>query len=283
MGGQLSDQEWQQQIMANFFDMAIFNDHDMIQLVRDIANPPESGFDEERHLFEYNPLDASDPSATSYQRLLTVTDMMLKLLGAWKKRSRIGQQVNDVEDLDLEDLDLEDLDPNFDINLYQMGQEDRIVLRSYSVLKILEIFEGESEIEKLTEKVNQAVTFLKKTLGLLLGRCLPMALPFPVMSTILSHLISEEGLLKVGLVGEEEKNESESEARVLPLELRDMMNMYDNIAHLYSLIRDVMFSFYRGVRVSTEELRQRKEELIKSVDDMMEALGDKLDSDGPVE
>jgi len=269
MGGQLSDLELQVQR-----EMVIIRN---IRLI-DIDNSPEFGFDEERHLFEYNLLDASDPSATSYQRLLTVTDMMLKLLGAWKKRSRSGQQVNDVEDLDLEDLD-----PNFDINLYQMGQEDRIVLRSYSVLKILEIFEGESEIEKLTEKVNQAVTFLKKTLGLLLGRCLPMALPFPVMSTILSHLISEEGLLKVGLVGEEEKNESESEARVLPLELRDMMNMYDNIAHLYSLIRDVMFSFYRGVRVSTEELRQRKEELIKSVDDMMEALGDKLDSDGPVE
>jgi len=271
MGGQLSDQEMQQ-FMA-YFDLAIFNNHDIIQFVRDIANPPELGFDDERHLFEYNPLDASDPSATSYQRLLTVTDMMLKLLGAWKKRSRSGQQVNDVEDLD----------PDFDINLYQMGQEERIVFRSYSVQKILEIFEGVSEIEKLTEKVNQAVTFLKKILGLLLGRCLPMALPFPVMSTILTHLISEEGLLKVGLVGEEEKNESESEARVLPLELRDMMNMYDNIAHLYSLMRDVMFNFYRSVRVSIEELRQRKEELIKSVDDMMEALGDKLDSDGPVE
>jgi len=59
--------------------------------------------------------------------------------------------------------------------------------------------------------------------------------------------------------------------------------MYHIIAHLYSLIRDVMFSFYRGVRVSIEALRQRKEELIKSVDDMMEALGDKLDSDEPVE
>merc|ERR1719184_630828 len=117
----------------------------MIQLLRDIDNPPELGFDDERHLFEYNPLDASDPSATSYQSLLTVTDMMLKLLGAWKKRSRSGQQVNDVEDLD----------PDFDINLYQMGQEERIVFRSYSVQKILEIFEGVSEIEKLTEKVNQ--------------------------------------------------------------------------------------------------------------------------------
>jgi len=271
MGGQLSDQELQQ-IMAKF-NMAIFNDHDLIQSLRDIDNPPEFGFDEERHLFEYNPLDASDPSETSYQRLLTVTDMMLKLLGAWKKRCRSGQQVND----------LEDLDPNFDINLYQMSQEDRVVLRSYSVRTILEIFEGESEIEKLNEKVNQAGTFLRKILGLLLGRCLPMAMPFPVMSTILSHLIREEGLLKVGLVGEEEEKEAESEARVLPLELRDVMNMYGNMAHLYSLIRDVMFSFYRGVRVSIEELRQRKEDLIKGVDGMMEALGDKLDTDELVE
>merc|ERR1712179_816545 len=251
-------------------------------MFRDIDNPPEFGFDEERHLFEYSPLDNSDPVAISYQRLLTVTDMMLKLLGAWKKRSRSGQQINDVEDLD----------PNLDINLYQMEQKDRVKLRSYSVLKILEIFGGENEMEELTEKVNQAGIFLKKVLSFLVGRCLPTALPFPVMRTILSHLRREEGLHKVGLVGEEEGKEGGLKAGEFS-ELRNMILLYDIIAHLYSLIRDVMFSYYRGVRVSTwgyrgmgvslQGLRQRKENLIKAVDDMIEALGDKLVSDEPVE
>merc|ERR1719244_184721 len=101
--------------------MAILSDH-FIHRLRGIAHPrPEFGFDEERHLFEYNPLDSSDYLATSYQRLLTATDMMFKLLGAWKKRrSKSGQQVNDYEDLD------------FTMNLYQMELEDRIKLRSVS-------------------------------------------------------------------------------------------------------------------------------------------------------
>merc|ERR1719233_536314 len=163
-----------------------------------------------------------------------------------------------------------------------MEQKDRVKLRSYSVLKILEIFEGENEMEELTEKVNQAGIFLKKVLSFLMGRRLPTALPFPVMSTILFHLIREEGLHKVGLVGEEEGKEGGLEAGEFS-ELRDMIHLYDNIAHLYSLIRDVMFSYYRGERVSTGDFRQRKENLIKAVDDMMEALGDKLDSDEPVE
>jgi len=249
--------------------------------LRGIAHPrPEFGFDEERHLFEYNPLDSSDYLATSYQRLLTATDMMFKLLGAWKKRrSKSGQQVNDYEDLDLD----------FTMNLYQMEQENRIKLRSDSVLKVLEIFEGENEIEKLTDKVSQAVTFLKKVLTLLVGRCLPMALPFPVMSTIISHLIREEGLHNVGFVGEEDEKEGELvEAGELP-ELRDMTILYDNIAHVYTFMRDIMFNNNRSVRISMFSMfskvgmRRIKEQVIKGVDDMMEALGDKLDGDEPVE
>jgi len=258
--------------------MAILRDHFTHRLSGIAADPrPEFGFDEERHLFEYNPLDSSDYLATSYQRLLTATDMMFKLLGAWKKRrSKSGQQVNDYEDLDLD----------FTKNLYQMEQENRIKLRSDSVLKVLEIFEGENEIEKLTDKVSQAVTFLKKVLTLLVGRCLPMALPFPVMSTIISHLIREEGLHNVGFVGEEDEKEGELvEAGELP-ELRDMTILYDNIAHVYTFMRDIMFNNNRLVRMSIfskEGLRQKKEEVIKGVDDLMGALGNELDGDKPVE
>jgi len=267
MGEQLSDQELQR-------ILAILN--------------TEFGYDEERHLFEYSPLDYSDLSAISYQRLLTLTDMMSKLLAAWKKRSRSDQQDNDSEDLNR----------YFDRNLYQMKQEDRVKLRSYSVLRVLEIFEGENKIKKIADKVNEAAIFLKKVLGFLLGRCLPMTLPFPVMSTILSHLIREEGLQQVGFVGEEEVKEV---GWLYTHEFRTMVSMYDNIAFLYSLIRDIMFSYHRWFRskrgglyyynTTTEvirfhnfqNMRLRIEYLIRDVDIMKKAFGDKLDSDEPVE
>jgi len=256
---------------------AILRDH-FSHRVRGIPDPrPEFGFDEESHLLEYNPLvDCSDDSAISYQRLLTVADMMFKLLSAWKKRSRSGQQVNDNEDLDLD----------FTKNLYQMEQADRMKLRSHSVLRVLEIFEGENEIERLSVKVSQVATFLKKVLRLLVGRCLPMALPFPVMSTILSHLIREEGLHKVGFVDEEDEKEGELVEVGEFSELRNMTILYDKIANIYTFTRDIMFNNNRLIRMSVyskEGLRQKKEEIIRGVDDMMGSLGDKFDKDESVE
>merc|ERR1719186_630088 len=152
--------------------------------------------------------------------------MMLKLLSAWKKRCRSGQQVNWWK-----------LRPDLNMNLYQMKQEDRIMLRSFSVVKLLKVFGGENEMERLTEKVNQAATLLKKLLSLLVGRCLPMSLPFPVMSNILSHLLRGEGLHKVGFVGKKKEKKGEFEAEELS-EFRDMMILTVNIEHLYILMRD---------------------------------------------
>ena len=75
---------------------------------------------------------------------------------------------------------------NLDLNLYQLEEDIRIKLRSYSVRKLLEVLGGEEEVVKFSEKVDQTLMYLKKVLSCLLARCLPIT-HGPALPSVKKH------------------------------------------------------------------------------------------------
>ena len=225
----------------------------------------EFGFDEERNLFEYDPdTDTIDFYfnfyTISYQKVIAETEMLSKLLSAWKKRSNGSLQV-EFSDADYDNLEL---------NLYQLEDNIRIKLRSYSVRKLCEVLGGEEEVVQFSEKVDQTLVYLKKVLSCILARCLPMDLPYPASRSILSHLLREDGLHRIGFMNSNEE------------EKWTICCLYDGVASFYRGLKMMMFSSYRTTESITEvseNIRQSKDTIEKSFDDLMEMIQE-MDIDG---
>jgi len=210
---------------------------DILDSEDDILDPddiwdPEFGFDEERYLFEFDPItnhihdDPKYPKGPpSYQKVYTKTEMLSKLLDAWQKRSK--------ENLQEEFSDAEYSDLN--VNLYQLEEENRAKLRSFSVRKFLEVIGGQEEVVKFTEKIDQMLIFTKKVLTSILTGCLPMDLPYPALRNILSHMIGEEGLHKVGYMSSDDEVEKVDERFHLHF-------IEDCIMYFYLYMQKLMFN-----------------------------------------
>eukprot|EP00092_Neocalanus_flemingeri_P092579 GFUD01117541.1.p1 GENE.GFUD01117541.1~~GFUD01117541.1.p1 ORF type:complete len:353 (+),score=106.33 GFUD01117541.1:112-1170(+) len=191
-------------------------------------------FDEESYLFEFDPymeyfelMDVDSEVVTmTYQSLMELTEMTYQLLRAWKKRSLNEQNVETTQD-----------DPfhSFGLNLYQLvDPEERDELKTYSVARLLHIFGSNEEVSKFEEEVNQMRKFLRKCFLDILARCLPSALPYPVLSTILSHLKAAKGLHNVGVVTKPECSKM--------MEKEYMGKLYLGMASVYDHLKVVMFN-----------------------------------------
>eukprot|EP00092_Neocalanus_flemingeri_P020795 GFUD01022532.1.p1 GENE.GFUD01022532.1~~GFUD01022532.1.p1 ORF type:complete len:377 (+),score=118.08 GFUD01022532.1:118-1248(+) len=193
----------------------------------------EFGVDEETYLFEFDPFVAydfdkveSDVGTMTYQSLMKLTEMTHQLLRVWKKRSSDEQDVKTTHDDPFNSLGL---------NLYQLvDPKERAELKTYSVAKLLHIFGSNEAVSKFEEEVNQMMKFLRKCFLDILARCLPSALPYPVLSTILSHLQAAKGLHNVGLVTKLECSKM--------MEKEYMGKLYLGMASVYDHLKVVMFN-----------------------------------------
>ena len=192
-------------------------------------------------------------------------DASPKLLSACNKRSNVNLH-KEFSDADYDNLDL---------NLYQLEEDIRIKLRSYSVRKLLEVLGGEEEVVKFSEKVDQTLIYLKKVLSCMLARCLPMDLPFPASKSILSHLLRTDGLHKMGFMSSNEEDELKWEKWTISL--------LDNVvASFYRGLKMMMFNSDRTTESFTEvseSIRQSKDSIEKSFDDLKEMIQG-MDIDG---
>ena len=265
---------------------------------------PEFGFDEERYLFVFHPPSANSLTI-SYQKLASMAKMTSKLFAAWKRRS-LANDLQDEEPLTLSEASLTsklsgDYNKCVDddghhseysqFNLYQLEQEDRAILRAISVKFLLDAMEGEEKLDKFIEKVGRTVTLLEKVLSYIVGRCLPMELPYPAMSSIISNLVDSEGLDKVGLMiddqeesqkkvdkeeesndedDEEDDNEEADSRYSYKSELGIILDLYFELYKLYDYIKFIMFNFPDEpwkifIRGCKERFEKRFDEMTKMI------------------
>eukprot|EP00092_Neocalanus_flemingeri_P039324 GFUD01042814.1.p1 GENE.GFUD01042814.1~~GFUD01042814.1.p1 ORF type:complete len:347 (+),score=114.83 GFUD01042814.1:175-1215(+) len=220
----------------------------------------EFGFDEETFLFEFDPFveyfdmkDDSDVVTMTYQSLVKLTEMTCQLLRAWMKRSSasLGDEQDNKTTQD------EPFNWDFGLNLYQLDPKERDELKSYSVAKLVRIFGSDEEVSKFEKTVNQMGKFLRKCLLDILGSCLPHSLPYPVLSTILSHLMAAKGLHKVGLVTKLKSSKM--------MEMEYMDKLYLSLADVYDHIKVVMFNIYIEPNTHSTEpsLNEKKESVLR--------------------
>merc|ERR1712179_217420 len=203
--------------------------------------------------------DSDDLGGSSYQIVFTKTEMLSKLLGAWQKRSK-GDPQGGFSDAEYSDLDM---------NLYQLEEEDRAKLRSFSVRKFLEVMEGHEEVVKFMEKIDHVLIFARNVLRSILARCLPMDLPYPALRNILSHLLKEKGLHKVGFIG--------SDDEVKRVDERINLSFLDDyITFFYHFMKKLMFNSSLTVPLSTMAMRDMIERLM-AMRDMIERFEEHLD------
>jgi len=267
---------------------------------------PEFGFDEERYLFVFDPPSA-DSLTISYQKLASMAKMTSKLFAAWKRRS-LADDLQDEQPLALtlsEDSITSKLSGDYNkcvdgwghqseysqFNLYQLEQEDRAILRAISVKFLLDAMEGEEKLDEFIKKVDRTVTLSEKALSYIVGRCLPMELPYPAMSSIISNLVDMEGLGKVGLITdhqeesqkdveqdkEEENNDEDDEDEeeaysryCYESELGIILYLYFELYALYDYIKFIMFNFPDEpwkifIGEGKERFERRFDEMVKMI------------------
>jgi len=206
-----------------YYDDSFYDDDDIYY--DDVI---EFDFDEERRMFEFSPVENSDSIVMTYQALAQLAEMTVSLLDAWKRRSE--QSVHEYKDYESSDR-IECL--KVGLNLYQMERKDRDELRAYSVWKIEKLLGGNGKVLELKRQVGKIVNFVKNVMMRILSTCLPCSLPYPVMNLILSHLLCEEGVAKIGQVAVEEGIKVE--------EIRNMDELYNAMAYMFYDFQYIMF------------------------------------------
>eukprot|EP00092_Neocalanus_flemingeri_P038054 GFUD01041423.1.p1 GENE.GFUD01041423.1~~GFUD01041423.1.p1 ORF type:complete len:339 (+),score=116.55 GFUD01041423.1:81-1097(+) len=164
--------------------------------------------------------EESDVVTMTYQSLMKLTEMTYQLLRAWKKRASNEQDVETTQD-----------DP---FHSFGLNPQERVELKTYSDAKLKQIFGSNEEVSKFEEEVNQMMKFLRKCFLDILARCLPSSLPYPVLSTILSHLQAANGLHNVGVVTKPECSKM--------MEKEYMGKLYLGMASVYDHLKVVMFN-----------------------------------------
>jgi len=274
---------------------------------------PEFGFDEERFLFDFDP-PSCHSLTISYQKISSLAKMTSKLFGALKMRSMAGD-LQDKQPLTLSKTSITSKlsgaynkladdawfdgnhnSDNIDMNLYHLEHEDRAMQRAISVMFLLDAMEGEEEFEKLLEKVDRTVSLSEKALSHIVGRCLPMELPYPAMSIIISYLVDSKGLDQVGLLiadqkesnkdveqdkeeendddDEEDDDEEETVSRD-SCEIEIILHLYWNLSGIYDHIKFIMFKMPDDVWKIF--IRGCKERFEKRLDEMAKILALRID------
>jgi len=262
---------------------------------------PEFGFDEERFLFDFDP-PSCHSLTISYQKISSLAKMTSKLFGAWKMRSMAGD-LQDKQPLTLSKdsitsklsgaynkladdawFDGNHNSDNIDMNLYHLEHEDRAMQRAISVMFLLDAMEGEEEFEKLLEKVDRTVSLSEKALSHIVGRCLPMELPYPAMSIIISYLVDSKGLdqdKKEENDDDDEEHDDEEHDDEEETVSRDsykieiILHLYWNLSGIYDHIKFIMFKMPDDVWKIF--IRGCKERFEKRLDEMAKILALRID------
>jgi len=221
----------------------------------------EFGFDEESFLFEFDPFleyfelkDDCDVVTMTYQSLLQLAKMTSLLLSAWQKRSIAVEESNLEEARPEDDQPFQSIPGDwFGLNLYHLESKEREELRAYSVDKVKRLFGGEEEIVKCKEELANIVKILKKCLLDVLGHCFPLPLPYPVLSSILSHLLAVQGLDKLGMVNKEQEDKD--------MEMVCMDKLYLSLADVYDHLKVVMFNIEPNTHSTDPSFSEKKTNL----------------------
>jgi len=255
-----------EKLYAKYFDVeeGYFDPWEMEEL-------EEFGYDNETYLYEFNPFveyfelkNSQDVVVMTYQSLLELAEMISQLLHAWMER-RLSRPENN------------DMDPTkvfcnpFGLSFYQMDYHERDACKNYSVEKLLRVFGGDNEILIFKKEVDQIVKFLKTCLLHILESCFPFPLPYPVLSSILSKLLTEKGVLKIGYVL---KQKAQVEVGV---EADYMEKLYLKMADVYDHLKVIMFNIEPNTHSSEPPLREKNVSLIESyncLNDIVTRFGD---------
>jgi len=232
---------------------------------------PEFHFDDERPLFEFDPIsdyydlrveeyDNNVVIMTTYQALGKLAEMTAKLLVAWEKRAAADQ-------LEKQDpsllLFIEDDDgyPLLEgLNLYQLEMDERSALRSHSVLKLETLFGGKEEVMKLRQFVDDISKFLKRIIHASVSNSLPYPMPYPVVSNILSYLLPVRGAVNIGLVTNADSHVGE---------IRDMESLYLAMATVFDSVKVIMFTI-ELIALETElSITEMKEMLVEKFEGLV--------------
>ena len=240
----------------------------------------EFGFDGETFLFEFDPFreyfelrDDSGVVIMTYQSLYQLTKMTRHLLGAWLKRS-VGVTVTNVEDVQVEDEDNQPLGylNRFGQNLYRLDLNERKDLRAYSVDKVKRLFGEEEDVIIFKEEVAEIVKFLNQCLLNVLGQCLPLSLPYPALSCLLSYLLAVDGLEKLGMVNNEEVEKD--------IEKQCMDNLYHGLADVYDHLKVVMFNIEPNTHNTDPSFREKRSNLSRRFKQLVDVVGSGSIEDG---
>jgi len=211
----------------------------------------EFDFDEERQMFEFDPFaeyfalaeENSNTIVMTYQTLGKLAEMTFSLLEAWNRRSElsVGEDQNSINSFQLA------------LNLYQLEPKERDELRVYSVLKIGRLLGGSEEVLELKRKVGEIVNLVKNVMMRILSACLPCSLPYPVMSLVLSHLVSVEGAAKIGQVVVDDE--------IKVQEMKIMDELYHAMADVFDHLKVIMFNIEPNSLASEPSLLEKKSKL----------------------
>jgi len=200
----------------------------------DVLTTHEFNFDEDRPMFKYDPFTEysdlkveSDKVMMTYQALGNLAEMTARLLKAWEKRAEAGHSKK-------QDLITEKFRSYTRIlNLYQLGDDERRDLRAYSVWHLQQVLGGSEEVMKLKEAAVQISKFVNGIILALLEKSFPHTMPYPVMTTILSNLLSVKGAGNMGLVSSIDEGKE--------VERKTMEEIYLPMADIFDIAKEIMF------------------------------------------
>ena len=95
---------------------------------------------------------------------------------------------------------------------------------------------------KLKEIVDNIFNLSKKIILTILENSFPRPMPYPVMRTILSYLLTVKGAGNIGLVSVDDE--------IKEVERNDMENLYLTLAGIYDHVKDIMFNSFTSVSSS---------------------------------
>eukprot|EP00092_Neocalanus_flemingeri_P088733 GFUD01112158.1.p1 GENE.GFUD01112158.1~~GFUD01112158.1.p1 ORF type:complete len:366 (+),score=112.71 GFUD01112158.1:56-1153(+) len=228
----------------------------------------EFDYDEETYLFEFDPFveyfdllkDDSDVVIMTYESLLELAEKTCQLLSAWKLRASSSPcNEPDIGSKDDKPLAFH----AFGLNMYQLCFEERADLKIYSVDKLLRILGSEDEVFNFQEKVKQMVKFLKNCLQDILESCIP-SLAYPVLRILLSHLLAEKGLQKLGQVLKQEP--------IKTVEKEYMDKLYLSLADIYDHLKVVMFNIEPNTHSTEPSLIEKKARLLERFELLVELV-----------
>jgi len=243
-----------------------------------VIENPEHDFDEERPMFEFNPvseyydLENKDGDVLmTYQGLGRLADMTAKLLVAWEKRAAV-EHVERQDPLLLLGIEGDDDYPLFKgLNLYQMEVEERSDLRSYSVRTLEMLLGGREEVMKLKKVVDNISNFVKRIILASVSNSLPCHMPYPVINTILSYLLPVRGAVNIGPVSNDDSKEGERE---------DMERLYLAMTEVFNHVQEIMFIEPITVDVEASIYHQYITEQIELLVEMFQVLVERVKSMG---